>query len=260
MKIDLELARRLERLGALNAADYAHALRRLEPASGAEVFAVGEGWGVLMGPKHPVNWVHAAEFGELSEADLQGAESRFARLGLPLRLSFCPLGLARNLERLGRRGYRAVSFMNLYVQPLAPLEVRPPEGVEIRRARSLEEWLLASRNAWGEGGAGDLFQRVALERPEAQSFVAVADGRPVAVAALRVREGVAFLNGTGTMPQYRGRGIQRALVQARLALAHRAGCELAVVAAVPGGQSAHNLERFGFGLAYTRVNLEGQTG
>jgi GNAT superfamily N-acetyltransferase len=255
MTTDLALAQRLETVGALNAADYVHTFKRLEPTAQAEVLRVGEGWGVLMGPMYPINWIHAAEFAPLGQKLLE-AESHFARQGLPVRLTFCPLGLGQNLELLGSRGYKATGFMNIYVQPSQPVQVQPLEGIEVRPVADLGEWLEASRNAWGEHSLGDLFQQVALERPEAQSFVAIADGKPVAVAAMRMREGVAVLNGTGTMPQYRGRGIQRALVQTRLAVAHAAGCELAMVTASPGGQSARNLERLGFTLAYTRVNLE----
>lgn len=256
MKVDLELARHLECIGALNSADYVHTLQQIEPKSFAEVFAVGQGWGVLMGQDYPINAIQAAEFDLLSEAELNEAEARFARLGLPVRLSFCPLGLPQNLLLLSRRGYQATSFMNVYVQAPRPTEIQVPEGVEIRAVVRLAEWLEASRTAWGDPSAGDLFQQVALKRPQAQSFVAIADGKPVAVAAMRIRDGVAFLNGTATAPTYRRRGIQRALVQTRLAIAQQAGCNQAAVTAVPGSQSAHNLEGLGFQLAYTRVLLE----
>lgn len=256
MKVDLGLARRLEHLGVLNAADYVHTLKRIEPKSPAEVFAAGQGWGVLMGRDYPINLIQAAEFDLLSGADLNKAEARFTRLGLPARLSFCPLGLPQNLRLSSERGYRTTSFMNVYVQTLWPSEIQTPEGVEIRAVAGLAEWLEASQNAWGNRSLGNLFQQVALERPQAQSFLAIADGKPVAVAAMRIREGVAFLNGAGTAPAYQGRGIQRALIQTRLALAQTAGCDLAAVTAVPGSQSAHNLERLGFQLAYTRVSLE----
>ncbi len=256
MKVDLKLAQHLERIGALNAADYAHTLKKIESKFPAEVFAVGQGWGVLLGPDYPVNWIHAAEFDALSGADLNQAEERFAQFGLLACLSFCPLGLSQNLRLLGERGYRTTSFMNVYVQELHPIEVQMPEDIEIRLVAGLEEWLEASQNAWGDRSLGELFQRVALERPQAQSFVAIANGKPVAVAAMRTREGVAFLNGTGTAPVYRGHGIQRALVQTRLTLAQASGCGLAAVTAVPGSQSAHNLERLGFRLAYTRASLQ----
>jgi hypothetical protein len=44
-----------------------------------------------------------------------------------------------------------------------------------------------------------------------------------------------------------------ALLQARLAAARRAGCDLAVVGTSPGSDSQRNIERAGFTLAYTKV-------
>ena len=255
MTTDVALAQRLERTNALNVADYVHTLKRLEPTARAEVFEVGEGWGVLMGARFPINVVSAAEFGLLNEQVLLEAEERFSNLALTPRFSFCPLVPPQNLELFNKRGYQIASFMNVYARAVeAPATL--PEGVEIRLVSNFEEWLEASTAAWGPSNDGGVFSRVALERPEAQSFVALVDGKPVAVAALRIRDDLAFLNGTATTAAFRGRGIQSALVQTRLAVAHQAGCDLAAVMATPSSQSARNLERLGFKLAYTRVSLE----
>jgi hypothetical protein len=56
-----------------------------------------------------------------------------------------------------------------------------------------------------------------------------------------------------TLPRFRRRGIQGAMVALRLARAARAGCDLASVGASPGGDSHRNLERLGFRVAYTRT-------
>ena len=47
--------------------------------------------------------------------------------------------------------------------------------------------------------------------------------------------------------------MQGALVRRRMAAAFESGCELAVVTAVPAGDSARNLARLGFTLAYCQV-------
>jgi GNAT superfamily N-acetyltransferase len=66
---------------------------------------------------------------------------------------------------------------------------------------------------------------------------------------------VAALMAADTLPAFRHQGIHTALMQARLAKAVEAGCDLAMVHAAPGGQSEGNILRSGFQLAYTSVSL-----
>ncbi len=61
------------------------------------------------------------------------------------------------------------------------------------------------------------------------------------------------LAAAATLPEWRSRGCQTALVRRRLNDAALAGCDLAAVEATPGSASERNLERLGLRLAYTRV-------
>ena len=63
----------------------------------------------------------------------------------------------------------------------------------------------------------------------------------------------AGLFGAATLPEFRGRGIQTALLTNRLRLAQNAGCDLAVTLTMPGTTSQRNAERAGFKTAYTKV-------
>jgi hypothetical protein len=54
---------------------------------------------------------------------------------------------------------------------------------------------------------------------------------------------------------HRRRGIQTALLSARLADAAAAGCDIAVVTTQPGSKSQQNVQRQGFDLLYTRAVL-----
>ncbi|HEY3004161.1 MAG TPA: GNAT family N-acetyltransferase [Kribbellaceae bacterium] len=67
--------------------------------------------------------------------------------------------------------------------------------------------------------------------------------------------GVAQLTGAATAPAHRRRGIQTALLAARLADATAAGCDVAVVTTQPGSKSQQNVQRRGFDLLYTRAIL-----
>jgi GNAT superfamily N-acetyltransferase len=81
------------------------------------------------------------------------------------------------------------------------------------------------------------------------------DGTIAGAAALSVREGVCGLFGASTLPEFRGRGVQGALLKARLESAAAQGCDVAVSIAQPGSTSHRNIERQGFRVAYTRTKL-----
>ena len=54
---------------------------------------------------------------------------------------------------------------------------------------------------------------------------------------------------------FRGRGVQTALLEGRLAAAEAAVCDLAVVMTTPGTPSQRNVERAGFRTAYTFARM-----
>ena len=65
-----------------------------------------------------------------------------------------------------------------------------------------------------------------------------------------MHEGVGLLGGASTIPRFRRRGAQQAIMDARLDYALRAGCDLAMISAGPhGGGSERNAARQGFHTA-----------
>jgi GNAT superfamily N-acetyltransferase len=97
--------------------------------------------------------------------------------------------------------------------------------------------------------------RVAIARPCVTGFIAWVDGEPAGSAALCMRDGVATLFSTSTHPSFRRRGVQTALIRARLAHASAAGCDIAIVTTSPGSDSQRNVQRYGFDVSYTRVTM-----
>jgi GNAT superfamily N-acetyltransferase len=73
---------------------------------------------------------------------------------------------------------------------------------------------------------------------------------------MQVVDDVAWLGGAATVPAFRKRGVQAALVAYRLQLATEMGCELAAVSALAGGPSARNIFRLGFPHIHTQVVVE----
>ena len=83
-------------------------------------------------------------------------------------------------------------------------------------------------------------------------FLAELDGVPIAHASLSVSAKAGWLRGMLVAPQFRGRGLQRALVAARARAAIELGCDLVGAAAEPGWVSADNIERAGMRPVGTR--------
>ena len=84
-------------------------------------------------------------------------------------------------------------------------------------------------------------------------FLAEFEGKPGAAGVLSLHDGVALFGGAATTPELRRRGLQSALLQARMRYASDHGCDLAAMAAEAGSASQRNAERKGFRIAYTRT-------
>jgi GNAT superfamily N-acetyltransferase len=85
------------------------------------------------------------------------------------------------------------------------------------------------------------------------TFLARIDGELAAAGSLSAGSQVASLMGVSTAPTFRGRGIQQALIVARLAAARERGCVLTTIGSRPGMSTERNAIRLGFRVAYTKV-------
>lgn len=258
MPIDAALAFRLEQIDALNSADYIFTLQQLESTTQATVQALEGATALLMGAAYPINRLAMAEFGPPQDAVLQRFETLCQQVGVKPYVSYCPLGESGWLELLAKRGYRVQAVMNVYVQRLEGGTPQAwPSELQVVSNPSFEQWYEASHAAWQLQGLPEQkrFAEVAWRRPQALNLVGYWQGQPAAVAAMRGRNDIAMLNGTATAPPFRGRGIQKALLQQRLHLARQQGYALATVMALPGSVSGRNLERQGFRLAYQRLSF-----
>jgi ribosomal protein S18 acetylase RimI-like enzyme len=84
-------------------------------------------------------------------------------------------------------------------------------------------------------------------------YLARVDGEPAGAAVLTLSDGVGYLANASTLPEYRGRGVQTALIARRLADASAAGVELVCSGTAFGSTSQRNLERAGLRIAYTKA-------
>jgi len=232
---------------------------RVEGASGAAGFRDGRLVGYLVGARREQSvwgentWVeapgHAVEEAE-DLRDLYGlAAARWVDEGRPRHWALVPAHDAEVLDAWWR-----VSFGQQHahgIQEVGPVEVRLPDGFEIREPRKEEiEELIDVDLALPQhqvrspvfGGHGEVTREDSREewlstfaKGEEKILIGARDGRPVAcwafVPAEQSREHVgltrperaAFLGFASTLPEARGSGIGVALTQAGFAWAEEEG-------------------------------------
>ncbi|HEX6291588.1 MAG TPA: GNAT family N-acetyltransferase [Herpetosiphonaceae bacterium] len=264
---DLALAQRLERNEALNNAEYAHTLKRLQPDSSAQVVPVAGGYATFTRPDFPVNRAIGLGMSQpVTDADLDTLEALYRGYGLPAQVDVCPLADGSLVAALGRRGYRIVRFFNRHIRAIGAADMQEAPYPAIRvaavAADDIDLWErtvdrgFSGRDDLAADAMGLSLARLAFQRPTVTCFLARIGDEPVGAAGLAIRDGLATFFSTSTRVEYRRRGVHTALLRARLAAAASAGCGLATVAPLPGSDSQRNVQRAGFQIAYTRLVMQ----
>jgi GNAT superfamily N-acetyltransferase len=244
----LAQVRRLERAQALQN-------ERFNEAAGGQSLPLGGGFAHFRGQGHPLNQALGL-VDPISAEDLAAAE---AFLGAPTVLELSPGADPSLWPLLAERGYRLLQFQQLWTRSLAdaaaasnPAQVRVAALSEADLYNRIVCAGFLERDDWR-----DLEPpfRLSLEVTDAWGFLAFAEGEPVGGGMLGIVDGVALLSGDGVLPRHRGRGLQQALIQARLAFARARGCELACASTAPGTASQRSYEACGFGAAYPKVEM-----
>lgn len=263
--VDLALARRLERAEGHANARFIQSRARISPGLGACWLVAGGAYAMFDGVGSPLTQTFGLGLFEPVTADvLDRIEGFFSSRGADTFHEVSPLADPSALALLNARGYRPCEFTSVTVQPLAP-EQDPPAVtstigsfvVRVATPGDLDTWARTALRGWSEFPEVidfmEGFGPTAAGAEDARAFLAELDRVPVATGMLAMHDGVALLAGASTVPEARGRGAQRALLQARLRYAAASGCRLAMMCAAPGGGSQRNAERSGFRVAYTRI-------
>jgi len=255
---DITLSRRLERAEGAAGARFVEARARASPESGVMWIEVAGAYAMYDGPRSPATQTFGLGVFQKAEAtDLERLETFFKDRDAPVFHEVSPIADRSLLTMLCERGYRPVELTTILFQPL-PASARYDGSIPVRIVTEAERdlWAVTFAAGWGESAeTSDLagVMRVAAAREGALDFIAEIDGEPIAAGGLCVHESVAVLAGASTIPEFRGRGAQKALLAARLAQAAEMGCDLAMMGAEPGSVSQRNAERQGFRVAYTRI-------
>ena len=260
--VDDRLVELLEGLVCSELRRFADTARRCFPDATAESIDIGEGVALFGGREIVFSQASGLGLdGPVDSAVIDDLDCFYREHEATSEVSVPSVAHESLMIGLAARGWVPTGFEDTLVLPLdAGMPTEPPDpAIDIRVVSAGE------RPAWGEAvaagfavgdGPGEIERRmgqVIAARDTTMLLWAWADGRPVATGELCIEQGVGWLSGDTTLPEYRGRGIQTALQRARIALAREAGCALAVSEAVPGGTSHRNMERAWFRVAYTRL-------
>ena len=207
---------------------------------------------VAAGPGSPLSsaWLDGSRPPLAAELEAHEAFSR--QHGQKPTLQLLSDAVPGTLPLLRARGYQLTGVLHVYAHDLQTLPDLPARPVQIRPARTPEEWAQAS--AEGFGGGLDVMRAVALA-PGTRLLCAWLEGELAGTAALTLSRGVAALHGTSTRPGQRGHGVQTALLAHRLAQARAHGAALASVFVTPGAPSERNIMRAGFRMAGQRLTF-----
>jgi GNAT superfamily N-acetyltransferase len=261
--VDLAFAKRLEMISAISGRECAEALRNFAPYVPTAAEEIAGGIAVFTGVDSPVTQAFGFGLdGPVTATELDRLETFFLSRGAPVTLELCPFIDRSLVELLGTRPYRLEEFSNVLVRDIsAGILARTGSPVTVRAAEAGEAKLYTKlvTDGFAEQVAPTQSLLEVVEgffyRARGQCFFAMVDGEIAGAGAVAEQEGIAEFYGASTLPGFRNRGVQTALIAERMAWAVKRGCEIATTTTGPATPSQRNFERAGFQIVYSRTKL-----
>lgn len=265
---DLPLAARVERAEL----DFCATAGSGAPARA--MLTVGGGRALFVAAGSPLNKVLGLGLGaHVTDGEIDAIVRFYGERGEAARIELCPLAEPALAARLAARGFTLQEFENELARPLpldggelAEVAAGGAAGVRVSRTTSREDelWLrvVAEGFATEEDGSGtasaEALSRIEemmrpFTQPSVVRYLAHADASAAGGGAAYVHDGVLGIFGTATIPRFRRRGVQAALV--RQALEEAGDADVAIATTAPGSISQRTFERLGFNVVYTRAIL-----
>jgi GNAT superfamily N-acetyltransferase len=243
---------------------------------GAAVRPAGTGWAFLAaglpGPffNHVVGLsAGSAELAGSLAATLAGLANWYAAHGLPLRADVTPaqaspqLFAALTAQGLSQTGFYAGLYAEVPAAPPGPAAPAAPPGVAAPPAPVLveeadpEEFAQAYAVGFGFPPVRRAGMAVSISvlagRADTSFYRARLGPRTAGVGLLFQSGDIGYLATAATLPDFRGQGVQTALIRHRSAAARDRGCDLVAGHAAAGSVSQRAMERCGLRLAFTKA-------
>jgi predicted GNAT family acetyltransferase len=199
---------------------------------------------------------------DVSLESLRQIEAFFKTHHLSSKIEVCPFTNPDFLALLGQAQYYPSKFKTAYYRVLGDVELSTEDFRVVPIVDSQRElWVKTSLDVdvFDEADPMTQLAYVNTLRKHSICFLAMMDGEAVGASALSIQDGSAILYFTSTREMHRKRGVQQAMIQARLAYAQAQGCDVAFTTTIPGNNSMRNVMRAGFQIAYTKMSMTKQT-
>ncbi|TCP52125.1 hypothetical protein EV586_1167 [Tumebacillus sp. BK434] len=199
----------------------------------------------------------------LTEADVELLPeiiAHYAAYATPCRVKTNPvLATPKLLAALAEHGFVAEDFGTSSMYGLATEEIPAlPDGVTVQKLAFEEIGLFAMTYTEAMGLPAERADAIAhsnrliaANNPDYHYYLALVDGVPASVAMMFLHDRMGSLCTAATFPQYRGRGLQQALIYRRMQDAARLGCDLVVSQAAYNSSSHRNMLRCGMAVAFS---------
>lgn len=237
--------------------------------------------GGTMSATDPGSWTNQAcglgLEGPVSIADVDRLIDFYVSRQLEPRVELAPSADPSLIAALADRGFTLINFDHVLARTIEPdehlwslLPNPKPDQLSIRpidpsSAAEIEQWVRISGSGFISPESAhypsffESSRRVAVH-PRFTAMLAFWQGTPAGACALEIAQPLeghtlASLMATSVLPDFRRRGIQQAMIVARLERAQKIGAPLATIQSRPHVATDRNARRLGFHTAYTKVIL-----
>ena len=230
----------------------------------ARAVAFGDGALAAFGPGRYVNRAIGVSLDDIDDARLDELEAFYAASGVPPSLevaSWAPDGAGASGSAAAatcRSGSATSTSSDLDGTPCRAhptMMVREVDAGHVRRVAGRDPRRPGFDAATpAEVVRSDEYGPCLHASPAPRRYLAEIDGEPAGCGSLTRDERHRLARrGDHAAGRFRERGVQGALVRERMAAAHGAGASSPSSTAMPAGDSARNLSRLGFTLAYCQA-------
>lgn len=261
--VDRALSHRLESVEVAQHRVAAERVAARLPALGAAALELAGGVAAYCGGAVPISRAVGLALDQpFTAADAEALEDFYRLRDCPAVVLLSPFADASIYTLLGERGFRLDELDSILVRALDAGDAGPlglgEISVEVAPPDEAHTWVMRSIAAFSGSSSAVPDGSVAIYEslfadPAATYLYARCDGEIAGTAAMYVHAQTSYFFATSTAAAFRRRGVQAALIHARLLLSREAGCTLAYSRTASGGPSQRNLERAGFRVAYSRA-------
>ena len=255
-----EIAVAMMHLGAVSLRDHMLGDAVLTPRLGFRVARVRGLWCFSSRKLDAEVFDHVSGYGTFapaSQAAVDAVLRHYDRVGCPVRIEVLLPIVGRSdralLERSGFRDTKTLFQTHVRATSRPPRAHRIADFEPVRAARrDAARYAKLATAGFGGGHSviGDVFERgwTRQIRRDARvaAFMGMLRGKPVASGVIVIRPSIAGLYSGSVLPRYRGRGLQNAMIAARVAFGWSRGVRTFYSWSDPDNASARNLRDEGF--------------